>query len=75
MEWIDVNDRLPNEEQEILFTHTEIINPFKNAKVQPTVFGGWYRKGKVYSWIGEFDKPKESRSFTHWMPLPEPPVK
>ncbi len=72
-EWIKKSDKLPSEGQEILFSHTEIYNPLNGNKVKPTVFGGWYRQNKVYSWFGEFNKPKESQEFTHWMPMPDSP--
>jgi hypothetical protein len=73
MEWIDKKDRLPEEEQEILFTHIYLYNPLTDEKIEASVFGGWYRQGKCYSWVSVNSEPRESIGFTHWMPLPNPP--
>lgn len=59
-EWISVNDRLPEDENEYLvFTNSEIL-----GFAYFDVLEGW-----LISWVEGFEKD----DITHWMPLPEPP--
>lgn len=59
MEWIKVEDRLPEEEQELLMTY--------NNLVMEGIFSG----GKFY--YNPFSTLLEQEGITHWMPLPLPP--
>ena len=60
MEWISVDDRLPNEGYEVLIYSEE-----GRISVEKR------QKGKDYIYSHQTD----SGNATHWMPLPEPPVK
>ena len=56
--WIDVNERLPDEDTRVLVCIEEIPMAYLKIDTDRMVKGKWVR------W----------RSFvTHWMPLPEPP--
>lgn len=69
MEWISVKERLPNENQEILFCNND-IRDWNGNPVQTTAHCGYFaNNGNFYSWLDSLDRFTP----THWMPLPEPP--
>ena len=75
--WIDVNDKKPEENQEVLFTHIDIVN-FEGILLEPMVSSGFYQKGYFFSWVGSENRRDECgdrMTATHWMPMPEPPTK
>jgi hypothetical protein len=57
-EWISVEDRLPEERQNVLVHYVDGWMP-----IAFLLGGKWYQSGGETSWV----------SVTHWMPLPEPP--
>lgn len=61
MEWINVNDRLPDELDAVLVLG-ETDNNLKKGMEVCWICGG--------DWTGWWTK-----NITHWMPLPEPPKK
>lgn len=61
MEWISVKDRLPEEDEEVLYTDTKnIYLGFLDSE-----------RGRVY-WT-HYDY-LEDKNISHWMPLPMPPA-
>lgn len=60
MEWISVNDMLPNDGQTVVTTKNGIyeIHEYENRR------NGWI-DSKGWFW--------SMATVTHWMPLPEPP--
>lgn len=62
MEWISVNDELPNYDFEIIVSD-------KHGQVST----GWYKNGNVYD-LFENCNGIEYKSITHWMPMPQPPI-
>ncbi len=58
MEWIDVNDRLPDKYETVLIAHG-------NSKVNRSL---WNPLHKCWHFYGIIHK-----GVTHWMPLPSPP--
>lgn len=60
MKWISIKDQLPSKGQEV------ICADFTGA------FGGLKFNGTYFEWP---DGLKSSAPITHWMPLPEPPIK
>lgn len=62
MEWISVNDRLPNAGQKVLITFRDPGGSIVDTARRCSDFG-W----DVTNW----EVP--DRLITHWMPLPEPP--
>lgn len=62
MEWIKVEDRLPEEEQELLMTY--------NGLVMEGIFSG----GKFcYPERDPWEREEEQEGITHWMPMILPP--
>lgn len=70
MEWISVEERLPEEWTEVLWI----------SKTDGILIGRFHAE---WDWGDEYlDRPAiiyagmplKFRNFTHWMPLPEPPV-
>jgi hypothetical protein len=57
-EWISVEDRLPEERQNVLVHYVDGWMP-----IAFLLGGKWYQSGGETSWL----------SVTHWMHLPEPP--
>lgn len=74
--WIDVNDKKPEDNQEVLFSHIDIRRP-DGTLMEPIVSSGFYQKGYFFSWVGVENREESSdrMTATHWMPLPEPPTK
>lgn len=60
MEWIDVNERLP-EESGVYLVFTEIFGIGTDR----------YKDSGLGFWTLEY--PVKEDRVTHWMPLPEPP--
>lgn len=65
-EWVDVNDRLPENNMQ----HTVLINGDRNVTHQMFYTGGY---DSIYKeWLNPFGDRIDER-ITHWMPLPSPP--
>lgn len=64
-DWINVNDELPNEYEEVLIW----VSSEAETKI------GWLINGNKidYEWIGDDMSSYKSNEVTHWMPLPEAP--
>ena len=74
MEWILLKDETPNIGQECFFTDTSIrdmnIKDTNGKLIEGIVSNGWYSgNGKCKDYMDT----RDSFTFTHWMPLPEPP--
>ena len=65
MEWINVNDRLPNTEQPVL-TYSE-----KNKSSGLLEMSAIDGDNIWYCWVEE----KDIEDPLYWMPLPKPPIK
>lgn len=65
MEWIDINEKKPKEDQYCL--------TYYPSKHMQTMEIQLYSKGTFYAsrdgWVSD------EKNITHWMPLPEPPTK
>ena len=86
-EWISVNDRLPENLQEVIVTFENHCPEmyYLNIKDKPLTGVCVYFKGKWYWYssvtsdvlgeYGKYDGEEVDRDIeiTHWMPLPEPP--
>jgi hypothetical protein len=67
MEWISVNDRLPEKCIDVIV-----------AKQNGRVFAMTFRQERgdkcmKFHWLGEGGWYDQHSQVTHWMPLPEPP--
>lgn len=71
MEWISVEDRLPEENEQVLITDgSDVFYAYK-----------YYYEGWDYQIAEDFDGEEgvfstnamKEKHVTHWMPLPEPP--
>lgn len=62
MEWIDVNDSLPEEGR----------NKFSDKVLTTNQFGSMAVRRYDYEY-NVFNNPSHTGEITHWMPLPEPP--
>lgn len=68
MEWISVNDRLPKKHYQriLVYSYTgniHVVNYFEDSGNSGTL------------WECDDGFEGEDISFTHWMPLPQPPIK
>lgn len=61
-EWIKVEDKMPDDEQNVLFT---------NSKLRGLPSTGWYEKDLGFFMHNNFLNALVI--VTHWMPLPETP--
>jgi len=61
MEWIKVEDSLPNIRQECILTNGDYV-----------YYGSLGKDGYFYQ-IEDFYKMRQENDITHWMPLPKPP--
>ncbi len=61
LEWISVNDRLPEDVSDVLFFH-----------VNYGILYGYYYAGHK-SWNSDGWEYHDKKCVTHWMKLPEPP--
>ena len=71
MEWISVKDRLPERNVEIL-TYAIVREEYKNlvlGEIEPQ-----YYVNKLYD-DDNFLEDDFTRKITHWMPLPDPPIR
>lgn len=87
MEWISVNDRLPEnlEPVNIVWVNTNPEPYYASIKGKPFVATGYYCNGKWWwfsatceDYLAEYgcsmaDSVDSEIEITHWMPLPEPP--
>lgn len=72
-EWISVEDRLPEECEDVL-TYSDNVQLKKYEDYSPQYVGfiqngGWYSSCDFY----EYNNYMSLEYVTHWMPLPEPP--
>ncbi len=68
-QWIDVNERLPSDDGKYLTLYKGFTYNMGNENdLEPHV--GYWNGGR-----GCFDEDYDNALFTHWMPLPEPPIK
>ena len=72
-QWISVEDRLPNNFQELLMTYNDIVTEGMYHSEIPN--GGFYYSTNCYHDPITNCKCKEliQEGITHWMPLPIPP--
>ena len=76
IEWINVKDRLPDDDEPVLVTYVGYVDnlPYNDAiavyahKITDNYAGAWY----WHDSDGVDDNPV-SVSITHWMPLPKLP--
>jgi hypothetical protein len=63
MNWIKVEDKLPEEGQEVIMTYNDLV------------LTGEFLEGKFfYFWSSKYGMAQEEQEgITHWMPLPNPP--
>lgn len=85
-EWISVEERLPNEEEDVLVLVREVEHYGKHLekrKVYRDVYVGWRVDGEWatlychgFNYLeNEAEKyPNSDYKVTHWMPLPKLPV-
>lgn len=74
MKWINVNDSLPEEKQDVLVFERYMDVPF----VGYIVGGEWRVNAEFYEVGGRYADGYimgviSQKDVTHWMPLPEPP--
>lgn len=65
MKWISVKDKLPEEDQTVVFVEKNGSFPCLGIYNTYNGIGEWY--------IPAYDDAASSEFVTHWMPLPEPP--
>lgn len=65
MEWININDQLPENSKNVLICHSHGF-----------ITLGWLRDPKYYTYrASKWDSVSGVKSnVTHWMPLPAPPI-
>lgn len=75
MEWISVEDRLPEIGREVI-----VYRPYKDVGKQITALCRYirYEEATDYFWDNNYPGSGEnihtmSARITHWMPLPDPP--
>ena len=73
MDWISVKDRLPEFKQKVLLYHTQLRFPHVGEMVFMDERGYHFRAETI---VFDCDENREKccEGFTHWMPLPEPPI-
>ena len=69
MEWIDVNERLPDNFASVLCYCKNNSTGGKCATIGSCDKGCWF----LQSGVGRQSYPHHYYEVTHWMPLPEPP--
>jgi len=69
MEWIDVNDRLPD-------TNCEVLAAKNNGRVFQMSYHAPFDSGKrAFQWWGFGKWVDQHSQVTHWMPIPDHPNK
>lgn len=73
MKWIDIQERLPYEEQECLVVNEEEypISVSFHTCFTFSILGKY--QSFMWKYLNEDNKWVNEDSFTHWMPLPELP--
>lgn len=70
IQWIDVNDRLPEPVDQGTYSDWVLVFPYDPKSPPDTLIGVYaFHRQRFETGSGE---PYE-RAITHWMPLPEPP--
>lgn len=68
MEWIDVNEKLPE-------TNCDVLVAKKNGRVILMSYHAPFDSGKrIFQWWGFGAWLDQHRQVTHWMSLPKPPI-
>jgi hypothetical protein len=73
MEWISVEKRLPEDASNVIIA-IDKINDMDGLIYHFRVYLGWYGNDRK-NWYIDSIPVKHPIKVTHWMPLPEPPVK
>ena len=72
MEWIPVNDKLPEQYAEGM-AYSKIVLGYNGENVYPVIF---YIKDKIwYMAYSNFKNEVQEINVTHWMPFPKAPNK
>ena len=72
MEWISVEDRLPEDDELVLvFWLNEDGHYFDMDYIEEKMWGDWFNRAEHLNIAG--GNCSEDAPYTHWMPLPEPP--
>jgi len=69
MEWISVEDRLPEDGTDCLIA---ILSRFENASARFLVRTATYKENSHYHWEG--DRCHSVEAPTHWIPFPQAPA-
>ena len=69
--WISVDERLPEDQQEVLIV-VPSINLHTKAERQDVFHANFWEESKTMASCEEGDF--EDGEYTHWQPLPDPPV-
>lgn len=84
-EWISVDDRLPDSDQDVILCTREIETygkHYEKKKIYRNIYMGYF---DGYEWLTSYchgceyifkmneKYPNETIEVTHWMPLPQPP--
>lgn len=73
MDWISVKEQLPEFKQKVLLYHTQLRFPHVGEMVFMDERGYHFRAETIVFDCNE-NREKCCEGFTHWMPLPEPPI-
>lgn len=65
MEWINVQDRLPNPDQKVLC--------FADSEIYLCEYMESHEEKYFYSEVWDYNTSRKRPEITHWMPLPKPP--
>lgn len=79
-EWVSVKDRLPEEEQDVVFASFYFWSWSQTAELD-SIVSGYFRKGGFHPYTSGLEASNYdggasiylNMSPTHWMPLPDPP--
>lgn len=76
MEWISVNDRLPDDGQEVLiYTNGDVVQAYLSDDYWKGSYNVTSNMNDGYVSDRRISKRGTNFDFvTHWMPLPEPPT-
>ena len=69
MEWISINDRLPEKGMDCLVFTTSGCQQIARYTDRNSTYGYNYKE----KWFRKGSRQLSKKTITHWMPLPEPP--